>query len=132
MLKKLLLGLLFLTMAVMSGQSAHAADANAVKAQLMTARENLVAMLDVGDKTPAATRIAAIGEATKSVDAAIEGAAEYAAFKEVWAAFKTTRDGELIPLITSGKIAEAKALSASVQSERMKKMVGILAELGAK
>ncbi len=38
--------------------------------------------------------------------------------RELWSAFRDTRDKELIPLIYAGKIADAKALTTGVQAER--------------
>ena len=142
-MKKLVAGVFALFFTVLAGAGAQAADAAGIKAAMMTARENAVAMLGTTDAAALDKHQAAIAAATKSVDAdlaavladkatAPEAAAKYKAFSETWTPFKATRDGELIPLIRAGKVAEAKALATGIQADRMKTMVGLLGELGAK
>lgn len=115
---------------------------DAIKTSLMTARENLVAMLDAADAATQDKHQAEITKATQGVDDGVttsladkgtsaEQAAKLEAFKQVWGEFKKTRDEEIIPAIKAGKKDEAKQLATTIQADRMKNMKGILAELGA-
>jgi hypothetical protein len=61
-----------------------------------------------------------------------EQAAKFKEFKEIWEAFKKTRDTEIIPAIKAGKVDAAKALAKGIQAERLGKMKQLLGELGAK
>jgi methyl-accepting chemotaxis protein len=49
--------------------------------------------------------------------------------KEVWDAFRETRDNQMFPLIYADKRDEAKALGLGIQAERYKKMVSISDDL---
>ena len=124
-------------------QAALAGHADAVQAALMEARSNLVAMIDATDKAVQDDHYAKITKASKAVDDALaaalgdatttpDQAAKYKDFKATWEEFKQTREGEIVPAVRAGKTAEAKAVATGVQAERMKKMKGLLAELGAK
>lgn len=115
---------------------------DAIKSSLMTARENLVAMLDATDTAAQDKHQAEITKATQGVDDGVaasladkgtsaEQAAKLEEFKQVWGEFKKTRDEEIIPAIKAGKKDEAKQLATTVQAERMKKMKGTLTDLGA-
>lgn len=140
MLRLALSALLFL---LLSTPMAYAGvDANAIKSSLMTARENLVAMLDAPDVAAQDKHQEAITKATQSVNDIIAAAladketpaeqvAKLEAFKQIWEEFQKTRDEGIIPAIKAGRKADAKQLATTVQSERIKKMKGILVELGA-
>lgn len=124
-------------------QMAHAeVDANAIKSSMMTARENLVAMLDAPDAAAQDKHQEEISKATQRVNDTITSAladketppeqvAKLEEFNQVWEEFKKTRDEGIIPAIRSGRKADAKQLATTVQLERVKKMKGILVELGA-
>jgi hypothetical protein len=129
--------------ALLVSQTALAGHADAVQSALMEARGNLVAMIDAPDKAAQDDLYAKITKASKDVDAALDAAlkdpattadqaAKYNEFKATWDAFKNTRESEIVPAVRAGKTAEAKAIAGGVQAERMKKMKGLLGELGAK
>ncbi len=120
-----------------------AGHADTIQTALGEARANLVAMIDASDKAAQDDLHAKVTKASKDVDAAIETAlkdaattpdqaAKYKDFKATWDAFKNTRETEIVPAVRAGKTADAKAIAGGVQAERMKKMKGLLAELGAK
>jgi len=50
--------------------------------------------------------------------------------KSVWQAFARTKDGEIIPLILAGKIAESRKFAVGVQQGRAQKIRAIADELG--
>lgn len=129
--------------ALLVSQVAAAGHADTIQAALMDARSNLVSMIDATDKAAQDGFYAKITKASKDVDAALEAAlkdaattadqaAKYKDFKATWEAFKGTRENEIVPAVRAGKTADAKALAGGVQAERMKKMKGLLGELGAK
>ncbi|WP_130471333.1 hypothetical protein [Candidatus Magnetaquicoccus inordinatus] len=104
--------------------------ADATKAALMEARDNLVGLLAENVQTAQNKRIDAIKQATTKVDAHISKNGEtLKEFAEVWIPFKTTRDEEIVPYILAGKKDEAKALATTIQAERFKKMLTILGAL---
>ncbi len=137
--KKILAALGFITAATMAvllaSTLAHAAPADDACAALMEARGHLVAMIGSSDRAAqddlkgkvhaASAKLDGILAAmAKSYNADSEG--KSAAFKPVWEAFKATREGEIIPNVYAGKVAEAKAIAGGVQAERMKQMKGAM------
>ena len=81
----------------------------------------------------------AVKETADAVSAALSKmkapAGKEAKFKELadtWAAFKKTREAELVPMILAGKDDDAKKLGGGVQKERMGKIMAICDELDAK
>jgi len=59
-------------------------------------------------------------------------AGKEAQFKEMsdnWAAFKKTREEELVPLILAGKEAEGKKIAMGIQKERLTKVLTLTKEL---
>jgi hypothetical protein len=127
--------------ALVLSQATWAGPADDIQAALMDARANLVAMIDATDKAAQDASYAKVTQASKAVDDALstavkgatpEQAAKYKEFGSTWDAFKATRETEIVPAVRAGKTADAKAVAGGIQAERMKKMKGLLAELGAK
>jgi hypothetical protein len=123
--------------------SALASPADSALSSLLKARESLVTLLATTDKAAQNALQSEIGKASKEVDGSLkaaisdktvsaEQASKYKAFKEIWEAFKKTRDSEIIPAIKAGKVEDAKALAKGVQAERFAKMKELLAAAGAK
>ena len=122
--------------------AAALAGVDAIKASLMTARENLVAMIAAPDATGYDKYLEEIASGSKGVDDGLAAAAAdkattpeqlvtIEAFKTAWADFKKTREEEIIPAVKAGKQADAKELATTIQAERMKTMKGALTALGA-
>lgn len=138
------IGYLFAALATLFvSQVALAGHADTIQAALMEARSNLVSMVDATDKAAQDGFYGKITKASKDVDAALgaalkdaattaDQAAKYKDFQATWEAFKNTRENEIVPAVRAGKTADAKALAGGIQAERMKKMKGLLGELGAK
>jgi hypothetical protein len=78
-------------------------------------------------RSTAASRAALADKATGA-----DAARKYKELKEVWEAFKKTRDGEIVPAVKAGKVDAAKALAKGIQAERLGKMKELLSALGAK
>lgn len=122
-------------------QWVQAASVCDVKMGLQNARENLVAMLDAADKAAQEELKKKVDEASAALETAMEAMLSDAnisednkgklnKFKETWAAFKETREKEIVPAIYAGKPEDAKALATGVQAERMTTMKDLLKELG--
>lgn len=116
-------------------QPALAAPADDACAALMEARGHLVAMIGATDKPTQDGLKAKVHAASARLDGTLVAMAKSynagdeakaAAFKPAWEAFKATREGEIIPNVYAGKIAEAKAIAGGVQAERMKQMKGAM------
>ncbi len=123
--------LLLSTFGLLSAGAVQAAPSDDACAALMDARANLVAMIGSTDKSSYDGLKAKIQDASGKLDATLvamaksynaENEGKAAAFKPVWEAFKSTREGEIIPLVYAGKNAEAKAIATGIQAERMGKM----------
>jgi hypothetical protein len=123
--------LLLSTFGLLSAGAVQAAPSDDACAALMDARANLVAMIGSTDKSSYDGLKAKIQDASGKLDATLvamaksynaENEGKAGAFKPVWEAFKSTREGEIIPLVYAGKNAEAKAIATGIQAERMGKM----------
>ena len=120
-----------LTAAVLLSGYAHAADAK-LKAGLMEARTTLLAMVKnpkMRDAAQQAKVKASMDDFTKMLAATTPPAGKEAALKELsetTAAYKTTREEELVPALLAGKQAEAEKLAGGVQKQRYEKMLSII------
>ncbi|MBF0401116.1 MAG: hypothetical protein HQL90_10155 [Magnetococcales bacterium] len=128
MKKMLSSGLLGMGLALYASVAMAGPVADATKASLTEAREKLVTLLSITDKAAQTKQVEEVQAASAKVDALVgKNADALKAFNEVWTAFKTTRDSELIPNVLAGKKDEAKALATGVQAGRFKQMQEILA-----
>jgi len=132
----------FATLSLLAA-SALASPADSALQALLKARGSLVSLLDTSDRATQSSLQAEIVKASKEVDDSIKAAlsdkaapkeqtSKYKEFKELWEAFKKTRDGEIVPAIKAGKVDEAKALAKGIQAERFGKLKELLGALGAK
>ena len=116
--------------ALLSGQ-ACAEDAK-LKTGLMEARSTLVTMTKDPAKRDAAQQAMVRSSAddfSKMLVATTPPAGKEAAFKELtetWAAFKKTREDELVPDVLAGKQAEADRIASGIQKQRYEKMMSII------
>jgi hypothetical protein len=120
----------------------RASAADKVKTALAVARENLLGMLEASDKSALDKHEAEINKASKIVDEGLstatsdkklpaEQSAKFKELKDVWDAFKKTRDGQIIPAIRKGEKEAAKVLAKGIQAERFEKMNELLGALPA-
>ena len=103
---------------------------------LQMAREKLLTLLGTRQKETQSLLIADIHKASDAVDQQIEALLaeekvtrevkqRLTEFRSLWAAFKSTREEEIIPRVLSGdraKLKEAKEIAYNVQLARYKKM----------
>lgn len=126
----------FAALLLTAAQPTFAAAADDACGALMEARGHLVAMIGSTDKATQDDLKGKVHAASAKLDATLAAMmksynasdeAKAAAFKPAWDAFKATREGEIIPHVYAGKIAEAKAIAGGIQAERMKQMRGAMA-----
>jgi hypothetical protein len=115
---------------------ANVPDFADLRTKMSAARESLVTMLTNKDKR-GADHQKVVKDTADAVSAAISKlkppAGKEAQFKELvdtWAAFKKTREAELVPLILAGNDAEARKIAGGIQKERITRCQQLLSELG--
>ncbi len=116
-------------------QPVFAAPADDACGALMEARGHLVSLIGSNDRAVQDDIKAKIHAASARLDGTLAAMARSynagdearaSAFKPVWEAFKATREGEIIPQVYAGKVAEAKAIAGGIQASRMKEMRGVM------
>lgn len=132
--KHLLAGFVALCFAL-AALSAEAGEFGDLKKKIVEARETLVVMMGNKDKR-GADQQKAVKDSADAVSAALSKmkapAGKDAKFKDLvdtWAAFKKTREAELVPMILAGKDDDAKKIGGGVQKERMGKIMALCDEL---
>ena len=126
-MRKFTITLASLPLLIAANSAVAATPADACKA-IGDARTNLVALINAPSPELRAGLRTKINAASDQLDQALaamasgEHAAQAANFKEVWEAFKHTREMEIIPAVEAGKVADAKAIAKGVQAGRMKQM----------
>lgn len=132
-MKKLLSSLVIAFFAL----SASAGEFDDLRTEMTAARESLVTFTLNKDKR-GADQQKIVKETADKVSAHLAKmkapAGKEAQFKELvetWAAFKKTRETELVPAVLAGKDDEAKKLVTGIQKERYTKCQQLLGELGS-
>ncbi len=137
MKKLLFIGMTAVSMFTM--QLAHSATICDVKTALKDARSNLVAMVASTDNTEQKSLKAKVDAATTVLEAATndmlsdankDDDAQLTTFKDTWAAFKNTRETEIVPAVYAGDNAKAKGIATGIQADRMGVMNGVVSALG--
>ena len=115
---------------------AHANEFEDLRTEMTAARESLVTLVVNKDKR-GADQQKLVKETADKVSAHLvkmkAPAGKEAQFKELsetWAAFKKTRETELVPAVLAGKDDEAKKLVNGIQKERYTKCQQLLGDLG--
>lgn len=134
---KTLLSLVLALASLAAPLAAHANDFADVRTAMSAARESLVTMLTNKTKRDAEQQkvVADTANAVSAKLAKLKApAGKEAQFKELvdtWAAFKKTREAELVPAILAGRDEEARKLAGGIQRERITRCQQLLSELGA-
>lgn len=115
--------------------SASASEFGDLRTKVSAARSSLISLMLHADqrgteqqklvKDTADTVSAAIAK----IKAPVGKEAKLKEMSETWAAFKKTRETELVPLILKGKEEEAKKLAGGIQKERYMKVSDLINEL---
>jgi hypothetical protein len=115
---------------------AQANEFEDLRAEMTAARESLVTLVVNKDKR-GADQQKLVKESADKVSAHLikmkAPAGKEAQFKELsetWAAFKKTREAELVPAVLAGKDDDAKKLVNGIQKERYTKCQQLLGDLG--
>ncbi|RFO95711.1 hypothetical protein DIC66_17105 [Rhodoferax lacus] len=131
-MKKLLSGLALFVFALV----ASAGEFDDLRTEMTAARESLVTFVVNKDKR-GVDQQKIVKESADKVSAHLAKmkapAGKEAQFKELqdtWAAFKKTRETELVPAVLSGKDDDAKKLANGIQKERYTKCQQLLGDLG--
>ncbi len=110
----------------------HAGEFAVLKTELETARKELVSMILYREKRGPEQQ-KKVKDTADAVSAhlarmkAPEGrAAQFKELKETWAAFKTTRETELVPAILAGEKEKAEKTGAGIQKERLEKCYALI------
>lgn len=115
---------------------AVANDFGELRTQLSAARESLVTMLSHKDKRgPEQQKLVkdtadAVSAKLAKMKAPPGKEAQFKELNETWAAFKKTRETELVPAILAGRDDEARKLAGGVQRERITRAQQLVGELG--
>lgn len=134
MMKKLLVASAIFLLAGFSF-AANAGDFGDLSAKVSAARSSLITlMLHADQRGPEQQKLVkdtadAVSAEIARMKAPIGKEAQFKAMSENWAAFKKTREEELVPLILKGKDAEAKKLAGGIQKERLMKVKDMIAEM---
>lgn len=124
-MKKLLVSSVILMLASFAANAGEFADLNA---KVSAARSSLITlMLHADQRGPEQQKLVkdtadAVSAAIASMKAPAGKEAQFKEMSEAWAAFKKTRENELVPLILKGKEEEAKKLAGGIQKDRLMKV----------
>ena len=115
--------------------AANASEFSDLSAKVSAARTSLIALMLHADQRGAAQQkevkdtADAVSAAIAKMKAPAGKEAQFKVMSENWAAFKKTREEELVPLILKGKDEEAKKLAGGVQKERLMKVKDMITEM---
>ena len=134
-LMKNLISIVIVSVFLFVSSLANAGQFGDLHAKVVEARDALITMVKNTDKRgPDQQKL--VKDSADAVSAMIATmsapAGKEAQFKEMsdnWAAFKKTREEELVPLILAGKQAEGKKIAMGVQKERLTKVLTLTKEL---
>lgn len=116
--------------------AAEAATFQELKGRLIDARNSLTLMIQHPDmRTPEQQKKTkdtadAVSATLAQIKVPEAKAGRFKLLVDTWDDFKKTREEVLVPLIMSGKEAEAVSIASGVQADRFMKMMGLIDELG--
>ena len=135
-MNKLLASLTIAVCGLTASTWASANDFEDLRAEMSAARESLVTLVVNKEKRGADQQKLVKDKADKvsahlaKMKAPAGKEAQFKELTETWAAFKKTRETELVPAALAGKDDEAKKLTNGIQKERITKIQQILGDLG--
>jgi hypothetical protein len=115
---------------------AHANEFEDLRTEMTAARESLVTLVVNKDKRGADQQKLVKDSADKvsahlaKMKAPAGKEAQFKELSETWAAFKKTRETELVPAVLAGKEDDAKKLVNGIQKERYTKCQQLLGDFG--
>lgn len=114
---------------------ANAGDFADLSEKVSAARSSLISLMLHADQRGAEQQklvkdtADAVSAAIAKMKAPAGKEAQFKVMAENWAAFKKTREEELVPLILKGKDEEAKKLAGGIQKERLMKVKEMITEM---
>lgn len=115
--------------------TAQAGEFDELRTKLSAARESLITMMLHKDKRgPEQQKLVkdtadAVSAQLAKMKAPAGKEAQFNELKEAWAAFKKTRETELVPAILKGDDEKAKKIAGGIQKERITKCQKLTSEL---
>jgi hypothetical protein len=115
---------------------AHANEFEDLRTEMTAARESLVTLVVNKDKRGADQQKLVKDSANKvsahlaKMKAPAGKEAQFKELSETWAAFKKTRETDLVPAVLAGKEDDAKKLVNGIQKERYTKCQQLLGDFG--
>ncbi|HZW26051.1 MAG TPA: hypothetical protein VFF26_11255 [Gallionella sp.] len=115
--------------------SANAGEFGDLRTKVSAARSSLISlMLHADQRGPEQQKLVkdtadAVSAMIAKMKAPAGKEAQFKEMAETWAAFKKTRETELVPLILKGKEDEAKKLAGGIQKERYMRVSDLINEL---
>lgn len=109
-----------------------AGEFTVIKEEIKTARQALVSMVLYREKRgPEQQKLVKdtadlVSEHLRKVSAPAKKAAEVKELKETWAAFKKTREEELVPAIMRNDRARYEKVAGGIQKERLDRMYALI------
>lgn len=133
-MKTLMMGLIMAVAGVVLSP-AHAGEFADLRGKMSAARESLITMMLHKDKR-GADQQKVVKETADDVSALLgklkAPAGKEAKFKELnetWAAFKKTREVDLVPAILEGREEEARKLAGGIQKDRITRCQQLVSEI---
>lgn len=136
MIRRALVSLLAALAVLPFALPAQANEFSELRSQLSAARESLVTMLTNKDKRGADQQklvkdtADAVSAKLAKMKAPAGKEAQFKELNETWAAFKKTREVDLVPAILAGRDDEARKLAGGIQRERITRCQELVSELG--
>ena len=138
-MKSVIATLLTATALLFSAGSVLAGPVGDIKSTLTSSRQQTMAMLSEDDHSVLEMRYEDVIKSSKHLDALLGAALKNDAlrgarptlgqFKEVWEAFKKTRDEDIVPALMAGSRLKARAMALTSQAPRFKEMNTVLDSL---
>ncbi len=134
-MKKIFVAFIFGLMTLAAGPL-YANDFKDLRTKLTAARESLITMAtDKTKRSPEQQKLVkdtadTVSTALSKLKAPAGKEAQFKELQETWAAFKKTRETELVPAILSGKEDEALKIAGGVQKTRFAKCLSLVGDLG--
>jgi hypothetical protein len=132
---KKLLAIVATLIATSFAASSYANDFTDLRTKLSAARESLITMmLHKDQRGPDQQKLVkdtadAVSAHLAKIKAPAGKEAKFKELVETWAAFKSTREKDLVPAILKGKDDEAKKIAGGIQKERITKCQTLTSEL---
>lgn len=136
MIRRALVSLLAALAVLPFALPAQANEFSELRSQLSAARESLVTLLTNKDKRGADQQklvkdtADAVSAKLARMKAPAGKEAQFKELNETWAAFKKTREVDLVPAILAGRDDEARKLAGGIQRERITRCQELVSELG--